>query len=700
MPKIPTYEQQSTPQGVLIAPEPQRSAAVGLGVLTSNLRQTAYSLQAVKDSDQRKAEADSIAEMNLVLAKGDAEWDQHFQERTQAEDATPDGFTPRILADFDKWAGEARGAAKTERARQLADLSITQMRGRLSQASLRWETEKGIEQRGIKYSTSVDYQRKVLRSNPDQFDQVLEQQAVALREAGLPAATTERLWINTRDQLSASAVETLVERNPYQALKSLRAEPGKSGSTAIEALSADARDQAINAAEAEVRRREAEARARAAEARQSLSDQEADAFAAKASGLSASLPSRGAYVAAYGAAEGNRRYSQKAQMFGVFDVVNAAVLMPPSEAAATLSAYKPQQQAGAADQAQIQRAALGMYEQQRKAFEADPAAALVSRDPQLRGLFDAATAPDATPAQWQAYATRARAAQTAAGITDVRLLPAGMAEHVAGQLAFDPKQPEERTKRLQALQAQFGPLYPQILREVAPKLDGTARVLVGMSPEQGARLDAALAAGGKEGLGKVVPKDQTKQLGDALAGELRPLANTLRDNVDFESIYGQHYDAAMVLAMSLVARGESPRKAAQAAAAAVINDQFDYRGTVRVPKGQPTDAILAGADRAKFDAQASGTFRIAASSYSNDEQAQADLRAAIERGGYWVTNGDQSGLVLMVPTRRGASQVLNADGSPVAYTWAELTQKAADRGQVPGYINPQSPTYQYLYGKQ
>lgn len=57
-----------------------------------------------------------------------------------------------------------------------------------------------------------------------------------------------------------------------------------------------------------------------------------------------------------------------------------------------------------------------------------------------------------------------------------------------------------------------------------------------------------------------------------------------------------------------------------------------------------------------------------------------------------MTNEEGSGLVLMVPTNRGATAVYKADGARVEYTWPELVKLSTTRPRVPGEINPQSPT--------
>ena len=682
MPRIPTYEQQTTASGTLSVRTVDTGGEDlirGGAMLAGAARETSRNARYVQEVDRRKKIADDVSSAHLAATKASAHWTQHLFERQQQADADPTGFTDGLLTDFDKYGTELVATAQTAEGKAYLTGEVAQLRGQLVSRSLPWEAERGITRRADQYSQSVDQQRIALRADPSLFDKVIEQQSVAINAASLPTAVRDKLWAQTRQSIAESAVATLIQRDPAGTLKALRTGPGQSGSSIIEGLSADDRDRAMGAAQSEIHRREAEARARSVEARQALSEAEADALAAKSVGMPAQMPSRAQYVAAFGATEGNKRYTQKTQLFGVYDAINAAVLMPPTEAAAAIAAYRPTQQAGAADQLDVARAAVGLYEQSRKAFEADPAGTLIGRDPQLRAAYEAATAPGATPQAVQQYAAKVRSIQSAAGIGAPKILPAAQAEAIAAQLTFDPKQPQKRAQQFQLLEQTWGRSYSQILREVAPKMDGTARVMVGMQPEKAARLDAAIAAG--EQAGKSVPQANQKAVNDELEALLAPFAATLSDNVDFDQRYGEHYEAARSLALSAVARGESPRVAARNAVQAVVGDTYQVHGRVRIPQGMAAEPVLAGAEWARREALKQ-PLRIEASSYSDDAQAQADLKETIARDGYWVTNDDHTGLLLRVPTRRGNSTVYRADGTPYTLTWAELDQMAAQGTQV------------------
>lgn len=267
MPRIPTYEQQSTPQAALNPGSLDtggQMVARGLGNIAQGARQVGGSLAYAEEVTRRKDDADSVAETNLDITNGDQKWDQWTIEQQAAQQGDPTGFTGKGLEGFDKYAGEVIGKARTPKAKQFATQQLAQQRSSLSGRWLQWETNKGIDHRANQYRRSIDNQRKAVRTDPSRFDQVLEQQGRVLSELSLPGDVRDKLWEETKQGIASSAVESLVERSPYQALKMLKAEPGKSGSAAVDALSADGLERARDYAQRQVDHLEAKAEAAAA----------------------------------------------------------------------------------------------------------------------------------------------------------------------------------------------------------------------------------------------------------------------------------------------------------------------------------------------------------------------------------------------------------------------------------------------------
>ena len=672
---IPVYEQRTRASHAGLGPGPMDGR--GIQALSAAIGQVGDVLLEERLIERRKAEADAISEAHLTATRASAEWSQQLAERSRNAAAGAAGFTPAFEKDFDAYRSKVEATAKTPQARAYLKERFEALRGDLSSRAMAFEAEAGIRHRGQQMVDAVDQARIAIRANPEDFETQLVSHAAALDAASLPAETRAKLWADAREGMAASAVESLVERDPRGTLKALQSAPGKSGVAAIEALSADSRERARSAAEGEIRRREIEARAAAAEARDGLREAEADAFAAKASGMDAVLPPRSSYVAAYGA-EGAKRYEQASKLFSVYDVASAAAALPPAEGAAMISAYRPTQQAGAAAAADVQSAAVKLYTQQRKALEDDPAAGIMVRDPSIATLFNEAMDGDAEAAQQ--YVAQVRARSQAMGLP-VALLPKASSEALAASLTFNPENPRQRSETIQALRQQWGRHFPQVVREIAPKLEPDARIVANMAPEDARRYDAVVGQGRTQVMAQLDSGTKSK-VQSASREAVQPLLETLLSNQDAEARVAEHLDAVQIMAASLVVRGAAPNEAAAQAFDMVIGKRYTFRDSLRIPKALDADDVVRRADLARNSIKPA-TLAVQPMAFSTEAQAQEALASRIAREGEWFTTADDGGIELRVPIEgRGLVPVVTKDGKRVRYTWAQLQERQfGARGQ-------------------
>lgn len=672
MPQIPVLEQQTRASQAGLGPGPSGLRGSGVAAIGQALGGVDAMLERSRAADLHKLEEDAIVSANDELMQARQHWAlQVTQRREQATPGAPN-FTPTLMTDFDTDMAERLGRAQSKTSRTYLNQRLQAMRADVYENALAFEGNARQHDREAKLDTALDAGMTAAEFDPEDFERILAEQSLAINASGLPAEHSELKRTAARGNLSQAAVMGLIRRDPRGTLKVLN-DP-QSDNAAVQALEFPDRDRLRNQAESEIRRLDAEARANLAEARESLRDEEADAFAAKASGLPSILPSRTRYLQVYGK-EGAGRYHQATQLFSAYDVASSATLQTPEQAAETLAQFAPTQQAGAADQAQVHATAMRLYTEQRKAFEADPAGGLLTRDPALGQLLKAGTEGDGKAID--AYALKVTSAQQSAGIEAPRLLPLQAEEALAQQLAPDPEKPGQRAVRFAQLEQTWGKHYSTLLRQVVPKLDGLGQILPFIPGRVAARLDAA-SANPKPIMDALQQSGKKSELAKALTDEFEDLSGTFPSSVvaDGPAVVQQYRDAAELLAAEYVRAGAAPNKAARQARQELIDSQYQIADTLRIPRREEggrgrvvnTEAVADGTRAQLQELVRAGAFQVAAAPFQTAADAQADMRAHVSEAGFWIANGDESAAVLALPE----GVVIGADGRPITRTWAQL----------------------------
>lgn len=674
----PRYTQQtSAPRpsrlATNVAPEPDQSprrAIENFGGAISD--QIGY----VKQDRARAAERDAQREAQFALTDGisqEARWQKYADDAVQAAPANGSGLVDKFDKEFGEFQSQAMSGYKTEEGRNRAEVIYNRIknvtRDHLLGASARLLATDSDQRR----RTALSDAEKIVNLDPTRYGAIEATASGMVAELpGIDEATRNRFIAEQRRSLAVSAGYGAVSKSPYSVLRELSQE--KPSTPWAAHLDVDDVMRLRSAAQSEVNRRESEAHAAQIEAQANLRADLADAFAARSYGAPAQLPARERFVSAFGK-DGSARYADARDRWSIYDVVGESAFLPPAQAEAQLATLRPTGQDGAAAKAENYEAARRIYSEQRRALEADPVAVLTQRDPAMRQARESLATQDGSPPPAGAidkYFSTLRARQQALGIAEPKLLPESQRTAIAANLVFDPNAPLKRVQTIATLQNSYGSNFPAVMQEVAPKLDGIARVLINMEPKEAERLDAAFAQ--KETYAKTMPPKATSEIKAALQDHLRDFATTMADNPDAEDRIAEHMEAATLLAQSAVLRGSSPADAAKSAATAVINGQYNYRDMLRIPKAFDDSHVVEALARAKNDLSKNGAFTISANKGSNAEQAQKDMRNVVGRQGYWITNENGTGAVLRIPHRSGLGDVYRADGSRVELSFDDLAK--------------------------
>jgi hypothetical protein len=407
------------------------------------------------------------------------------------------------------------------------------------------------------------------------------------------------------------------------------------------------------------------------------------------------------FVTHYGPERGPEAFEDYADTVQLGANMRALGAMSPEEVAKTFQDTQPQP--GVAGYARATKNAdllARAYDQIQKDRKEDSGGVAVRDLPAVRSAWqvyqDAATGKShlapATAAANFAEVTLAEQARVGVPPEQQRILPKAVAQDMATRWRAPGNQPPGQEgeggataalSQIQGIAKLWGDRWPQVYREVAPKLDPTLRVVAaGVDPAAGTKLLNAQNIPISKILAsedEVKDTDLKKDVVDALKPFARTIAGSQRDQTVSDYTIVTHKLAA------IYARdGMTSSAAAAQAAKELVLDKYDFVDSgdsrFRVPKldenGKPLPYtardISAGAAAAK---QKLGTADMPVASKRDDfgglspEYVARETAEGLRRNGIWVTSPREDGLALLQGNGFAARR---PDGSPLVLTWKDL----------------------------
>jgi hypothetical protein len=239
--------------------------------------------------------------------------------------------------------------------------------------------------------------------------------------------------------------------------------------------------------------------------------------------------------------------------------------------------------------------------------------------------------------------------------------------------------------KIDGLREQMGEYFPRAMGDLVTvgKLAPQWQIVASMTePGQEAgraelirALQATAAAGGPAKLAEAVPSDDKKFIDRTIRAEITPFRNTISlpgEPVNVDLLNGVQ-ESIRLLAYTKVMQGASGEVALQKATDDVLNDKYDFGGTLRTPKGLIAQAQNTGAlIQRNLTAADIKPPKNADPSLTPEQNAEIVATAA-RRNGVWVTNRSDDGAILMTPLRDGSMvPVVRRDGSTVGFKWSEV----------------------------
>ena len=397
--------------------------------------------------------------------------------------------------------------------------------------------------------------------------------------------------------------------------------------------------------------------------RSSIADRHKDAVSAYINGLDFEAPTQNDYRRAYGKTKGDKLYRELTASQSLGNDIQYAATATPEEINTLINSRNPQKKATKAGFANdlkrfgMLQNAIGKLVKER---EQNPAAFLQKYNPDIQAAFGEAQVGDNV----DDYVQMVIAEKERLGIRSDKILPDNYADGIAAQV--NRAEGEQAADMIESLAEQWGKHWPSVFNQLSKDLAPAALVIgSGVDRPTGELLartmnvkTADLTAG--------LDKTDIRDINESLAEEMAEFQVTvaLQGN---SSTYSKVFDQAKRLAYAYLGQGSDVDDAVNRVFSALVDDKYDIVDTYRVPREFDADDVAAGIEPLlnQFDLS---SFAAMSPKGTETDFIVERMRSALLRDGQWITNEDETGLVL---TYNG-TVLANDNNQRIEFTFEEL----------------------------
>jgi hypothetical protein len=647
MPKIQQYTAQVAPQGG----SANLSTPDAFGVRTPG-----DAIGNLTDFLEKKAERDDFFSVQKDMTKVRGDWLTRLNELEQNAPAGAPDFTKQVMDEYR--AAMQKMVSERSLSRENMDrlrLEQEQTGNMLLQRALTFEASSRAQKRKTDaQSYAGDVSRNVFLA-PFTFSIENDKLPGALEALGLSGSTLDEVLRVTRADMAQNAVKGMIKNGGDLAAARRAIAEGPMA----QYINGDLAASLTNAIDVEQRHREAEARQRRAEARSqaqaeiSVLRQDVDAEIA-ATGRSANLDRlKQAYNVAFAdKPEIAQRMNGQLDNAVRFYTESTAIAGNTPEQDAEYRAQVAARVTGTnAAQQQVHLEAVDRaIAAKRKELAEDGFSYVVKTNPQIRQMLaDAGGDPEKSRRVFAAIDQK----QADLGVPQYRRTYLGtqQAAAIASEInANATTTPEQAANRLESMARVYGPLWGNVLNELAgkglnPNFVTVARLDAPADAVVRTNLVSALASAAEAR--RLVGDDVEKDLKARVATEYRDFRATLvYHGAGGAALAAREQAAAEALALRYVTQGLSLNNAAARAAKELITDRYDFEGSFRAPKGQGSRAAAAASQvQVDLTKEQMAVPRGGDPGLTEDARLRAALSAA--RNGIWVNTPDGKGIELL-----------------------------------------------------
>ena len=684
MPKIQPITNQVSPVGPVSQARASASAFGAVGGALASAGQAVVGFG--KQLEQRQKERERF-EADKFLMKTQAEWIEKQQENKLNAPDGAEGFAEQFTTQFDDWrSGALEGTNfRYNETNQYVESHLDRIKLGLFEDSIGFEAAAyGAKQKRDSVALLTQNQN-IVRADPSQLETLVDQQSQFI--SSMPGISNQE-----RGQLQQEYHQELYNSAIDGQVSSLEAESDKITTGQIDAMIANVKtdywkkntgapdyDSALTRLERlreQVQNRDSQI---------STLGFEEDMRQLNATGVN-----KNGWTEEKAVALGNTPLEREklAKRFNDAKLVGEEMTRGQDTSFADDQARLVELEAGLgttdqfdASQDRLQ-AAQRAYTAKAQAFAKDPAGYTITAFAGVQGAWTKFQA-NPSPATFQNFVVMSTAQQKKLmpGATP-SIVPDAMVADVADKLSSVGIQEGGASKAgdtLGALQSVSGRYYPQVLRDLYKKkaLDEVqfvaGNVAVGRNPHWAQELLKADAKSSSD-WAKLTNMTGAEDLYRRKAmAALEPMRRSLVASGG-EGTYAAQVEALTRLGLYNKVRGADVP--ISDLADKMFLGEYNFKGDMRIPKDVDAGAVWRGANRVRSALQDRNIVSYPDYSGRSPEAEREDYLRAVQSGGTWVTNSNETGARLLDDIGRPVFEEILVDGKkyrqPVTLTWDEL----------------------------
>lgn len=621
---------------------------------------------------ERRQSAEDAGFLSYLSENAPKAYDEVFEEHKPKADSGDQSF----IESFDhgisskqeeivNQAIEREGYSPSAEARQRAQSYFASKKGAfLSKAAtyennirvtkLKSQAERAIE--GIRFNAFKDF---------DQLQTSLDEGGFLVESGRDLYSDPEAQKAAVKSDITKDAFLGLIERDPASALETLMAEEGPANR-----LDASTRIQLVNAAEREIDKINTRTK-------YDIKSRVEDAVAAYKQGIIEvdNPPSKAEFITAYGPENGSRLHNEFLGWQDIGETLSMVPMMSPEKVRRKLDdlnpANRPAGEGFAAESAQF-AFIVNQVKAMEKRKQADPIKYIMQHDEEYRELFEKAQS-DGLP--MDSYVKAVMAEQERLGVIEPKLVPDNVAENIVSRFESIDQGGEMPAQVVEDLSQRWGKHWPALFRQISKDMPEAALVVASGIPKQAAILLSQNASVDDASLKGALEGTTARDIDEQITEDMVEFNQTMHGSIGKKSTASIIAHQTKRLAYLYAKSGASPEDAATRAYNEVVGDKYHFRGTYRVPKDPQYDIDIIE-DSAQLAIEGMDLSNIAVRMPQGFESVPKEFLSeftanAIRRNAEWVTNEDETGLILSF----NGGALTRSDGSRIEVLFEDLMHK-------------------------